>query len=132
MTINILTLDDSSADRDFIVNILNANDQLHVTGFWNADEFKQSITNDIGLIITDVRVPGYDVFDMISYIHNNFPGIYIIVISGYFNDDIYAELFELGVDRVVQKKGNMAWAEKVSKYVDDLLPKILAKKELMT
>lgn len=131
MTVQVLILDDAESDRDFIVDLLNENENLNVTGFWNVEEFKQSLSSDISLIITDVRIPGYDVFEMISYIHDNFPGIYIIVVSGYFNDDIYAKLFELSVDRVVHKGTSTAWINKVSMYVEQLMPRIMLKKELM-
>lgn len=127
--INIL--DDAEADREFIEMALGKNDQLQVTSFFDPKQFKDSLSDDVSLVITDVRIPGFDVFEMVQYIHDHFPGIYVIVISGYFTDEIYERLFELGVDRVVKKGVGAAWVNSVWKYVNQLLPKILLKKELI-
>lgn len=127
--INIL--DDAEADREFIERALGKNDQLQITSFFDPNLFRESLSDDVSLIITDVLVPGFDIFEMVQYIHDHYPGIYIIVISGHFNDDIYDKLFELGVDRVVKKTTGAEWVNKVWTYVNQLLPKILLKKELI-
>lgn len=127
----INVLDDAEADREYIEFVLTKNDQLQIKSFFDPSEFKQSLSDEVSLIITDVRIPGYDVFEMIQYIHDKYPGIYVIVVSGFFNDDIYEKLFELGVDRVVTKNIGAEWVNKVALYVEQLLPKILLKKELL-
>lgn len=131
ISIEILLLDDAEADREFLVGKLSENEQLSIREFYNGNEFRKAISDDTRLIITDVCVPGYDVFETIDYTHINFPGVYIIVISGHFDDYIYERLFEFGVDRVVKKGTNEMWINKVIKYVDQLLPKIIQKQNLL-
>lgn len=130
MKVLIYILDDSEADREFIEMAIG--DQFEIASFHNPDTFKANLSNDVNIVITDVRVPGYDVYETIQYLHDYYPGIYVIVISGYFDDDTYERLFELGVDRTVRKEGNnLIWSKKVAKYVNDLAPKIELKRELL-
>lgn len=131
MIIQILILDDSETDRDIIEMTLADNERYKITSFFDPATFKESLSDEVSLIITDVRIPGYDVFETISYIHEKFPGIYIIVMSGYFDDFIYERLFELDVDRVVKKGVGAAWVKKIAQYVNDFIPKIDYKKQLM-
>lgn len=128
--INIL--DDAESDREFIEMVLGENQELQITSFYDPKLFRESLSDDVSLIITDVRIPGFDIFEMVKHINDNYPGIYIIVVSGYFTDEIYERLFELGVDRVVKKTVGNEWVNKVWKYVNDLLPKILFKKDAMS
>jgi DNA-binding NarL/FixJ family response regulator len=130
---NIITyiLEDAEADRDFIEFVLKDDDRLDITYFYDPISFKENLSDDINIVITDVRIPHYDVFKTIEYIRDNFPGIYIIVMSGYFDDAIYERLFELGVDRVVKKGTDEKWVRRIAKYINDFLPKIELKQELM-
>ncbi len=51
--------------------------------------------------------------------------------SAYFDDNIYERLFELGVDRVVKKGTNDKWVKKIAGYLNDFVPKIELKLELL-
>lgn len=128
--IQILIIDDAEADREFISLELRERG-FEVYEFYNPADFKAALNEKTSMVITDVRIPGYNVFEMIEYLKDNFPWVYIIVISGHFDDDdVYERLFELEVDRVVNKGTNEVWIGKVIKYVNQLLHKILKKREL--
>lgn len=126
----IYILDDTEADRELIEMKLRDNADLDIISFYDPKTFTERLSDDVALVITDIRIPNYDVFQSIEYIQQHYPGIYLIVISGYFDDGIYERLFELGVDRVVSKTG-LSWMNKVAKYVNDLLPKISQRQKLL-
>lgn len=128
----IKVLDDAEYDREFITRSLNKNDLFDVESFYDPEQFKNSLSKDVSLVITDVRLPAYNynVFETIEFIQDNFSGIYIIVISAHFDNDIYKRLIRLGVDDTVEKSTHN-WTDELFAAVERLLPRMIRKKELM-
>ncbi len=100
--------------------------------FEDPNEFRTAFTKDVDLIITDLRAPGYDWDETLTYFKSIRPnGLFIIVISAHFTDDIFERLFELGVDRTVRKGSDMKWMNKIPKYVNDLFPRIFGRTKIL-
>ena len=99
----VKVVDDAVVDLEFIVDQLNENPIFKVSGYSNPESFKESMNKDVNLVITDVRIPSYNVYETVEYLRYHFPGIYIIVISAHFTEDILKRLIRCKVDDVVEK-----------------------------
>ena len=58
---------------------------------------------DIDLAITDIKLPGMDGVQFISYIHENFPDVPVIAITGYSDIQTAVNLLKLGASDLVVK-----------------------------
>jgi two-component system response regulator YesN len=125
----VKVIDDTEFDRDKLIKRLSESG-FDVEGFSNAEDFKVSITKNVNLVITDVKIPHYDVFETLDFLHSGYPGISIIVISGYFDNNIYKRLIRAGVDDTVEKGYSSKWVDELMERIDILMPRILKKKEL--
>jgi DNA-binding response OmpR family regulator len=130
MKILINALDDESVILEWLENIFY-DEIFDLKVFKTAPEFIAAFSPEIDLIITDLRVPGYDLFSTLEYFNSINKGVYIIVISAYFDEAICERLFELGVDRIVRKGGDVKWIHKIAKYVNDLFPRIYQRTEIL-
>lgn len=126
----VKVLEDAEADREFIIDMLSENELLDIEGFYDQAEFKGSINKDIDLVITDIRVPNYDVFETIEYLYNDFPGIYIIVMSAYIDIETHERLRQLRVDETIEKD-DIRWIIRLQEAVNRLIPRIIKKRELL-
>lgn|ERR1700688_2802539 len=130
MKILIHALDDEQIVLDWLEHLFSDPVyDLHV--FSDAKEFEDAFNGDVDLVITDMRVPGYDLFATLKKFKTIKRGVYLIVISGYFDDEIYERLFELDVDRVIKKGSDLKWMFKIENYVNDLFPRIRQRAEIL-
>ena len=58
---------------------------------------------DIDFTITDIRLPGMDGVELISYIHNNFPDVPVIAITGHSDVQTAVKVLKLGASDFVVK-----------------------------
>ncbi len=58
---------------------------------------KRSNLHQVGLIITDIRMPKVNGVEVIDYIKANVPSIPIIVVTGYPDKDLAVKLLQKGV-----------------------------------
>ena len=122
MKLSVLALDDEPVILEWMRHVFE--DEVYdLKTFKQPQEFIAAFTADTDLVITDMRVPGYDLYSTLEHFHEINKGVYIIVISAYFDDAIYERLFELGVDRVIQKN-KPEWIHKIGQYVNELFPRI--------
>lgn len=130
MTPLILTfvLDDDPIIAEFFNEILNKEGLFNIKGFTNPAEFKQAINKDVNLVLLDINIPGhgYDIFEMIKYLHAEYPGIYIVVISGFLDVKIVLDFVELEVFDIIDKNG-LTFIEKLKGALERVKPKILYK-----
>lgn len=129
MKLSVLALDDDPVILEWLQHIFDS-EVYDLKVFKDAREFISAFTPDIDLVITDMRVPGYDLYSTLERFHSINKGVYIIVISAYFDDSIYERLFELGVDRVIQKN-KPEWIHKIGQYVNELFPRIHERAQLL-
>lgn len=60
-------------------------------------------TENINLVVTDLKMPEMDGFELLIYMDNNFPSIPVIVNSAYCNPEIQLKLDAIGTIRVLDK-----------------------------
>lgn len=131
--IKIITyiLDDDPSVLDIFELLLDVSKIFDITYFNNPDEFTKSISNKVHLAVLDINIPGYNynVLNTIEYIQSNYPGIYIIVISGFLDVDIMKKFIQLGVFDAVEKGGSAMWIEDLRKSLERVTHKITSKLE---
>src|SRR6266478_1003763 len=67
-------------------------------------QFIGAFSDKVDLVITDMKVPGYDLHTTLKHFKEIREGVYIIVISGYIRDNNFLiPLFPLGVSYVIEK-----------------------------
>lgn len=130
MQIQILALDDESVILEYLERIFT-DEIFNLKVFDNADEFIKAFNKDVDLIITDLRVPGYDAYKTLAQFKSINRGVYIIVISAFFDENVYERLFELDVDRVIRKGDTMNWIKKIGQYVNELFPRIFERAKIL-
>ncbi|HXP51160.1 MAG TPA: response regulator [Bacteroidia bacterium] len=124
MKILINALDDEPVMNEWLVELFK--DSVYdLKVFSDPKQFIEAFTPDTDVIITDMRVPGYLLYNALEYFKTKRPyGLYIIVMSAYFDVEICERLFELDVDRIVQKGSTMDWMQKIPQYVNEFFPRI--------
>jgi two-component system, NtrC family, response regulator AtoC len=80
---NILVVDDDSAIRNQLVR-LYTNSGYTVVAVSSAEEgLARLAEGKIDFVITDIKLPGMDGVGLISHMHENFPDVPVIAITGY-------------------------------------------------
>lgn len=122
----IYILDDSQSDLDLMLLWLNS-DTYDVRCFTDPSLFKDALTKDVSMVITDIKMNNYDVYGTVANIRAEYPGIYIIAISAHLSKEIYEKLMDCHVWNAVEKNAT-DWLDKLKKKVELTVPKILNKK----
>ena len=120
----IQIIDDDPIIPDLIKDLFKEDNNYSVTSFSNPADFYSAFNKNVDLVITDIRIPGYDVMSTIKTIAKINPSCYIIVISAYFDVDILKQFIECRVDAVVEKKPNLDWFQELMNKVEMLRPKL--------
>lgn len=125
MRILINALDDEEVILEWLQNLF-PEDIFDLKLFHNAKQFIDAFTPNTDLIITDAKVPGYHLQQTLKDFHNINKGVYIIVISGFVNEEFLLPLFPLGVNYVIPKDSiGTKWLDKVKEAVMELMPRML-------
>jgi DNA-binding response OmpR family regulator len=77
--------------------------------------FSMALTGDYDLITLDLRMPMLNGVESMRSIKTVNPDQEIIIISGYLNDDIRAELATAGINTILTKPVNLAELLKIVK-----------------
>lgn len=126
--ISVLILDDNIDDLKFIKRELDKSGTFDVQTFYNPEEFKAALNEDVYMVITDMKMDNYNVFDTVCDIKTTYPGIYVVVISGHFSLEIVKRLInECHIWGVVEKT-DIHWLSQIKEIVDLTVPKMLQKK----
>jgi len=120
-------LDDQQHWLDLIKDMLSVDDYFEVAYFAKPDDFFENFSKDIDLVITDVRVPNYDVLATVETISKINPSCYIIVMSAYFDVNIMKALMRLRVDDVVEKTSSINWIQDLRVAIERLKPRLIEK-----
>lgn len=100
--------------------------------FKDARLFIEAFTKNTDLIITDAKVDGYDLHKTLRDFRQINKGVFIIVISGYVNEDFLLPLFPLGVNYVIPKRGiDDGWLNDVKEAVNELIPRMVHRAQLL-
>ena len=124
----ILILDDNLSDLEAMTRALSHTDTFSIKTFYDPDEFRAALSDDVYMVITDIGIMNYNVFDTAIEIKQQYPGVYMIVVSGYFDEKIFTKLInECHVWGIVNKNEHN-WTDVLKNIVDRTVPKMLDKK----
>jgi len=123
----INVLDDQEWLLELIKDIFHDDQTWIVQTYNKPDSFIAAFNDNVDLVISDIRVEGYDVVETLRQFAKINPSCYLVVMSAYL-DDMYDTLInEVGVDKTVKKTEDYNWIEVLKKRVEELKPKILDK-----
>lgn len=124
-------LEDEAWIHSFIKEIFSDDELYEITCYSKPELFIDAFSQDVDLIITDIKILGYDVVENLKKFSKINPGCYLVVISGYL-DDLYDILInDCNVDRTVEKTSDLSWLKLLRERVDSLKPKILGKSKFI-
>ena len=103
-------LDDTEFVLDLLAKLLK-NHQVFI--FSNPETFINSITSDVDVIITDLRVARYDAINNIRKFKSANIAVKIIVMSAYFTEETLLKLIECHIFQAVKKNHEFTWLEQV-------------------
>lgn len=126
----IYILDDVKSDLELMAKWLRS-DTFDIRLFTDPKEFKAALNDDVSMVITDIRINNYDVYDTVEQIKKDFQGIYVIVVAGFLDKHIYERLMDCHVWNVVEKN-TTDWLEKLKLRVNLTVPKMLTKQLALT
>ena len=101
--INILVIDDDKYIRDACSQILNRNKYNVIEaedGYKGLELLKKQ---DFDIIILDLKMPGIDGMTVLKRIMNNYPGIVVIVITGFATVESAVEAMKIGANDFLPK-----------------------------
>ena len=102
-TPNLLVVDDDTTVRQQLER-LYAQSGYSVVAVSSAEEaIRRLEEEDIDFAITDIKLPGMDGVQLISYIHENFPDVPVIAITGYSDIQTAVNVLKLGASDFVVK-----------------------------
>jgi len=108
-------LDDTEIVLDLLKPLLKQHD---VFTYSNPELFLSSLSPEVDVIITDLRVSRYDAIKHIRDFKNINIAVKVIVISAYFTEDILFQLIDAHIFTAVKKTHEFEWLEKVSNAVN--------------
>ncbi len=102
---NILIVDDEETLLLIIASrFKNYRDRFTVFTARNGKEAVKILeTQKINIVVTDLKMPEMDGFELLIYMGNNFPSIPVIVNSAYCNPEIQLKLDAIGTIRILDK-----------------------------
>jgi CheY-like chemotaxis protein len=102
---NILIVDDEETLLLIIASrFKNCRDSFKVFTARNGKEAVKILeTENINIVVTDLKMPVMDGFELLIYMGNNFPSIPVIVNSAYCNPEIQSKLDAIGTIRILDK-----------------------------
>lgn len=123
-------VDDIKSDLELMAMWLRS-ETFDIRLFSDPKEFKQALNDDVSMVITDIAMTNYNVYDTVEQIRREYPGIYIIVVSGFLDKEIYERLMDCHVWNAIEKNATN-WLEKLKLKVELTVPKMLNKKMALT
>lgn len=128
----IYIVDDSEVDLKMMGMYLRS-DTFEVKLFTDPDRFKEALNNDVSMVITDIKIGNdYDVYKTVEQIKRDYPGIYVIVVSGYLGIEEYKKLINCHVWHTVEKSSSTQWLDELKLKVELTVPKMLNKRLALT
>ena len=113
MTYQLFLVEDHPVMREAYVRVLSSAPDLDLCGQADTAELALVALGEVAcdLVVTDVRLPGMSGIDLTSQIHERWPGLPVVIITGHEDS-----LFE----RMAQEAGAVAFLPK-RKAATDLL-----------
>lgn len=106
----ILVVDDEEVMREFLLEVFSAQEPL---GAHNGEEALELIkTNDVGLVITDLKMPGMDGLTLLKHVKEVDKSIKVIVVTGYASLQTASECIQAGAADFLKKPFSIAQIRK--------------------
>lgn len=100
-TKKILVVDDEEVMREFLLEVFSTQEPL---GAHNGDEALLMISeNPVGLVITDLKMPGMDGLTLLKKIKETDRSIKVIVVTGYASLQTASECIQAGASDFLKK-----------------------------
>ena len=101
--ISILLVDDEKLIRNSFSRELRE-ERFTVTAVADGSEAIAEVeTGQFDLVITDLRIPGIDGFEVLKAVKKNKPETSVIILSGYADEQLTTKALRLGADDFIQK-----------------------------
>jgi len=127
--LNVLFLEDSFADKEFICEMLNKSEQLYefVHVVTESEFIKALNENSFDLILSDFSLTGYNAFEALKITQSLKPEIPFICVSGSIGEETAIELLKMGaVDYVLKDR-----PERLPFAIQRALQEVKAKEEIL-
>jgi DNA-binding NtrC family response regulator len=99
----ILIVDDERIIREQLENLYNASGFKTVTCETGEDALKRLEAEDIDLVVSDIRLPGLSGIDLTKHVHQRYPDVPVIVITGFADIGTAVEVLKLGASDYIVK-----------------------------
>ena len=107
-TADVLIIDDDPVVREQLER-LYVQSGYAVSGFSSAEAgLRGSTDGDVDFVITDIKLPGMDGVQFISQIHEKYPDLPVIAITGYADIQTAVDVLKLGACDFVMKPFDLA------------------------
>ncbi len=100
---NILIVDDSRDLTHVIADFLSINGYQVHTAHNGHDALERMGKEHIDIVVSDIHMPGMDGFTLMTEIKTKYPGIPVILITGFSVGDAQKIAFEKGANAFVAK-----------------------------
>lgn len=105
-TRRILVVDDEESIRDLCARVLTRAGFEVVTASNGEDAMRNLDADLFDLIISDIRMPGMSGLEVLQAAKTSFPGIRVVLITGFGTAETVARARQSGADRVLTKPFN--------------------------
>lgn len=103
----VLVVDDDPVVRSQLERLYSQSG-YRVTTFSSAEAGLRRLNDDIDFVITDIKLPGMDGVQFISQIHQRYPDLPVIAITGYADIRTAVDVLKLGACDFVTKPFDLA------------------------
>lgn len=120
--VNIIVVDDEQVITDGLSQYIEKNiDGYKVVGCFSDgnDAVKYLENNKVDVIITDIEMIGVSGLKLAEIVFNNYPDIFVIILSGYNNFEYAQQAVKFGVKRYLTKPVNLKELKDVLNELSD-------------
>ncbi len=103
MTTKILVVDDETYVRDLLTRVLARRGHDVDTATDGESALQRMSERHYDLVLTDVVMPGIDGFDLLRRVKANYPGVTVIVLTGYARKQSISDFMLYGADEYLSK-----------------------------
>ncbi len=101
--ISILVVDDEAMMRSLLEKILTRDGYKVFTAEGGREALQVLAEQSISIIISDLRMPGVDGFELLKLVHRDYPGIAMIMMTAHGDTYTVKDALLLGADEYITK-----------------------------
>lgn len=102
-SMSVLIVDDEEMMRDLLKRILSRGGFEIITASSGNEALKKLATNQVDLVISDIKMPGMDGFELLKEIRSNYPDLSVIMMTAFGDTYTVKDALLLGADEYVTK-----------------------------